>query len=116
MPPNNGNQTPDTQAGEVITAPGKLPPANAARNQAKQNRDVIVAEVIDAITLQIDAAVAQGAYEANMTMESIGLKPGPLPGRIRSELVRAGYEVKMRGRDYLLVSWENAGSDPVPAT
>lgn len=116
MPPNNGNQTPNTQAGEATAAPGKLPPANAVRNQAAQNRDVILTDVIDAMTQQINAAVAQGAYEVNMTMQSVGLKPGPLPGRVRSELVRAGYEVKMRGRDYLLVSWENAGTDAVPAT
>ena len=101
MPPNN-TPTPPEQ-------PDKLPNANAAWNASRVNRDVNVEQVMAAIATQINAAIDMGEFEANMTMQSIGLPPGPLPGRIRSQLVRQGYRVNMRGRDFLLVDWREAG-------
>lgn len=106
MPPNDKPDTPTPP-----DRPQKLPNANAAWNASRVNRDVNVAAVMELITGHIVAAIDDGKFEANMTMNSIGLPPGPLPGRIRSELVRAGYTVTMRGRDYLLVDWRSAGGE-----
>lgn len=119
MPPNekanenaneNANQ-PATPTAQPASPPEKLPNANAAWSASKRNRDLNVDAVMELIAAQVNAAIDEGKFEANMTMRSIGLPSGPLPGRIRSTLINAGYTVTMRGRDYLLVDWRSAGGE-----